>query len=135
AAGAKVAAVAPTPAPDAKAARRSPVGEWMVEDGEGQIRIEECGANLCGYVSTAKNPGEKDRKNPDPELRGRSVMGMPILIDMKPSGNRWNGRIYNAKDGKTYSANISLKSGDTLRVEGCAFGGLVCGGQTWSRVN
>ena len=135
AAGAKVAAVAPTPAPDAKAARRSPVGAWLVEDGEGQIRIEECGANLCGYVSAAKNPGEKDRKNPDPELRGRSVMGMPILIDMKPSGNRWNGRIYNAKDGKTYSANISLKSGDTLRVEGCAFGGLICGGQTWSRVN
>ncbi len=123
------------PGADAKAARRSPLGEWLVEDGEGQIRIEECGANLCGYVSAAKNPGEKDRKNPDPGLRNRSVMGMPVLIDMKPSGNRWNGRIYNVKDGKTYTANISLKGGDTLRVEGCAFGGLICGGQNWSRVN
>lgn len=134
-ADAKVAAVAPAPAQDAKAVRRSPLGEWLVEDGEGQIRIEECGANLCGYVSSAKNPGEKDRKNPDPGLRNRSVMGMPVLIDMKPSGNRWNGRIYNVKDGKTYTANISLKGGDTLRVEGCAFGGLICGGQNWSRVN
>ena len=134
---AKLAAVAPAPvsAPKAKASRNSPVGEWLAEDGEGQIRIEECGANLCGYVSTAKDPNEKDRTNPDPALRGRSVIGMPVLIDMKPRGDRWNGRIYNAKNGKTYAANIRLKNANTLRVEGCAFGGLLCGGQDWSRVN
>jgi uncharacterized protein (DUF2147 family) len=86
-------------------------------------------------VSGAKNPNEKDRKNPDPALRGRSVIGAPVLIDMKPSGNRWNGRIYNVKDGKTYTANISLKGADTLRVEGCAFGGMICGGQNWARTN
>ena len=130
---AKVAAVAP--APKAKASQNSPVGEWLAEDGEGQIRIEECGANLCGYVSVAKNPNDKDRKNPDPSLRGRSVIGVPVLIDMKPRGDRWNGRIYNVKNGKTYTANIRLKNANTVRVEGCAFGGLLCGGQDWSRVN
>jgi uncharacterized protein (DUF2147 family) len=126
---AKVAAVAPAPAPKAKASRNSPVGEWLAEDGDGQIRIEECGANLCGYVSAAKNPNEKDRKNPNPALRSRSIIGTPVLINMKPQGNRWNGRIYNAKDGKTYTANMRLKNARTLRVEGCAFGGLICGGQ------
>jgi uncharacterized protein (DUF2147 family) len=30
---------------------------------------------------------------------------------------------------------MSLKSADTLRVQGCAFGGMVCGGQTWTRAN
>jgi uncharacterized protein (DUF2147 family) len=119
----------------ANASRTSPVGEWLVEDGKSQIRIEECGANLCGHVSVAKKPNEKDRNNPNPSLRGRSVVGMPILLDMKPSGNRWNGRIYNAQDGKTYTGNISLKNGNTLRVQGCVFGGMICGGQNWSRVN
>ena len=122
-------------APKAKASPTSPVGEWLVEDGKSQIRIEECGANLCGYVSVAKKPNEKDRNNPNPSLRGRSVVGMPILLDMKPSGNRWNGRIYNAQDGRTYTGIISLKNGNTLRVQGCAFGGMICGGQNWSRVN
>ena len=122
-------------APKAKASPTSPVGEWLVEDGKSQIRVEECGANLCGYVSVAKKPNEKDRNNPNPSLRGRSVVGMPILLDMKPSGNRWNGRIYNAQDGRTYSGNISLKNGNTLRVQGCAFGGMICGNQNWSRVN
>lgn len=122
-------------APKAKASPTSPVGEWRVEDGKSQIRIEECGANLCGYVSVAKKPNEKDRNNPNPSLRGRSVVGMPILLDMKPSGNRWNGRIYNAQDGRTYTGIISLKNGNTLRVQGCAFGGMICGNQNWSRVN
>jgi uncharacterized protein (DUF2147 family) len=130
---AKVAAVAP--ASKAKASRNSPVGEWLVEDGKSQIRIEECGANLCGFVSVGKKPNEKDRKNPNPSLRGRSVIGMPVLINMKPHGNRWDGRIYNAENGKTYTGNIRLKNASTLRVEGCAFGGLFCGGQNWSRVN
>ena len=122
-------------APKAKASPTSPVGEWLVEDGKSQIRVEECGANLCGYVSVAKKPNEKDRNNPNPSLRGRSVVGMPILLDMKPSGNRWNGRIYNAQDGRTYTGIISLKNGNTLRVQGCAFGGMICGNQNWSRVN
>ncbi|MEZ5788382.1 MAG: DUF2147 domain-containing protein [Xanthobacteraceae bacterium] len=133
----KVANVAPKSEVEkvARPSRPTPVGEWLVEDGEGKIRIEECGANMCGYVSEAKNPNEKDRHNPNPALRSRSVIGTPILINMQPNGKRWSGRIYNVKDGRSYTAHISLKSADTLRVEGCAFGGMICGGQNWSRVN
>ncbi|MGH6846244.1 MAG: DUF2147 domain-containing protein [Methylocella sp.] len=119
-----------------KASATSPVGEWMVEDGEARIRIEECGKNLCGVVSGAKNPNETDRKNPNPELRNRPIIGMPVLLDMKPANhNRWEGRIYNAKNGQTYTADISWTDPQNLRVEGCAFGGFICGGQNWTRVN
>lgn len=133
----RVASVAPrsTPESAARPSRPSPVGEWLVEDRDGKIRIEECGANMCGYVSAAKNANEKDRHNPDPSLRNRSVIGTPILINMKPDGKRWSGQIYNVKDGRSYTAHISLKNPDTLRVEGCAFGGMICGGQNWSRVD
>ncbi len=133
----KVMAVAsdPAPAPIKKPTKPSPIGEWRVQKGEGRVRIEPCGANLCGYVSAAKNPKDRDRNNPNPKLRNRSVIGMPVLINMKPSGKRWKGRIYNAKDGRTYKSTIALKGADRLQVRGCAFGGLVCGGQTWSRVN
>jgi uncharacterized protein (DUF2147 family) len=118
------------------ASEPSPVGEWLVEDGEASIRIEECGNNLCGVVAGAKNWNETDRKNPNPELRNRPIIGMPILLDMKPTkSNRWEGRAYNSKNGQTYTANISLNNPQNLRVEGCVFGGLVCGGQNWTRVN
>jgi uncharacterized protein (DUF2147 family) len=119
-----------------KASQPSPVGEWLVEDGEARIRIEECGNNLCGVVSGVKNSNETDRKNPNPELRNRPIIGMPVLLDMKPTkSNRWEGQVYNAKNGQTYTANISLNDPQRLRVEGCVFGGLVCGGQNWTRVN
>jgi uncharacterized protein (DUF2147 family) len=114
----------------------SPVGEWLVEDGEASVRIEECGNNLCGVVAGAKNWNETDRKNPNPELRNRPIIGMPILLDMKPAkSNRWEGLAYNSKNGQTYTANISLNNSQSLRVEGCVFGGFLCGGQNWTRVN
>jgi len=113
----------------------SPLGEWIVEDGAGRVQLRQCGPVLCGVVSAAKNPNDTDRHNPDAAKRSRPVIGMPVLLDMKPTKpNRWEGRIYNSEDGKTYTSNISLKNPDVLRVEGCAFGGLICGGQNWTRV-
>jgi uncharacterized protein (DUF2147 family) len=133
-----VAAIAPPQAAVSaiEASEPSPVGEWLVEDGEASIRIEECGNNLCGVVSGAKNWNETDSKNPNPELRNRPIIGTPILLDMKPAkSNRWEGRAYNSKNGQTYTANISLNNSQSLRVEGCVFGGFLCGGQNWTRVN
>jgi uncharacterized protein (DUF2147 family) len=133
-----VAAIAPPQAAVSaiEASEPSPVGEWLVEDGEASIRIEECGNNLCGVVSGAKNWNETDSKNPNPELRNRPIIGTPILLDMKPAkSNRWEGRPYNSTSGQTYTANISLNNPQSLRVEGCVFGGFVCGGQNWTRVN
>jgi uncharacterized protein (DUF2147 family) len=133
-----VARLAPAqPAPGAQQAPAAgPVGEWLVEGGEARIRIDECAKNLCGIVSAASNADETDRKNPKPELRNRPIIGMPVLLDMRPAGpNRWEGRIYNAKNGQTYDANISLVDSQSLRVEGCVFGGFICGGQNWTRVD
>jgi uncharacterized protein (DUF2147 family) len=116
---------------------KSPIGEWIVEDNQGRVQIRTCGEALCGVVSSAKNPYETDRHNPDASKRNRPVIGTTVLIDMMPGGKkgRWEGRVYNVKDGRTYSANMSLKSPNTLRIEGCAFGGFLCGGQDWTRAD
>jgi Uncharacterized protein conserved in bacteria (DUF2147) len=105
------AAAAPAPEP----AKTTPVGLWLTEKREGKIRIEACGANLCGHQDG--KPSEK------------------VLIDMKPTeGNRWSGKIHDSRSDRTYIANISLKNPNALKVQGCVFGGLFCGGETWTRV-
>ena len=59
---------------------------------------------------------------------------MPILLDMTPTKpNKWDGQVYNSKNGKTYSANISLFDPNTLRIQGCVLG-FLCGGENWTRV-
>jgi len=107
-------APASQPAPAAATAAASPLGVWATEDNKGNVRIEECGTSLCGY---AVNSNDK------------------ILINMKPQGAKWTGRIHDPDSNRNYDSTIALKGPNTLKVQGCAFGGMFCGGQTWKRVS
>jgi uncharacterized protein (DUF2147 family) len=110
------ATTAPTqPAPAAApSAPTTPIGVWATEENKGNVRIEQCGANLCGY---AEKTGER------------------ILINMKPENSKWVGRIHDPNSGGNYDSTIAMKSPNALKVQGCAFGGMFCGGQTWKRVS
>jgi uncharacterized protein (DUF2147 family) len=117
-----VATTAPPPTPPAPAVQQanSPLGVWLTEEKEGKVRIEQCGANLCGYSVDVKS----------------NQNGEQVLINMKPGkDSKWSGRILDPNTGSTYDSTIALQGSDTMRVQGCAFGGMFCGGQTWSRVN
>ena len=54
---------------------------------------------------------------------------------MKPEGSKWTGRIHDPDAGKDYDSTIAMKGSNILKVQGCAFGGLFCGGQTWKRIS
>ncbi|MGQ0684799.1 DUF2147 domain-containing protein [Bradyrhizobium sp.] len=110
---------APKPAPAAVVASNTPIGVWLTEEKEGRVRIEQCGANLCGY-----SVDKKTNQN-----------GEQVLINMKPGKDKWSGRILDPTTGSTYDSTIAMKGTETLRVQGCAFGGVFCGGQIWTRVN
>ena len=98
----------------------SPLGIWLTEEKEGKVRIEQCGNNLCGYSVDAKS----------------NQNGEQVLINMKPGKDqKWSGRILDPNSGSTYDSTIAMKGTERLRVQGCAFGGMFCGGQTWTRVN
>lgn len=109
--------VAAAPAPLAAApvaAPNSPIGLWATEENKGNVRVEQCGSNLCGYA-------EKSNER--------------ILINMKPQGSKWSGRIHDPDSGRNYDSTIAMKGPNAMRVQGCAFGGMFCGGQTWKRVS
>ena len=111
-----------------------PAGEWRVEDGRAHVRTALCAGQLWGVISWSRTQGT-DAKNPDPTLRNRPTLGLPIVLGMKPvQSNRWEGSIYNAENGKTYDATITLRRPDVLEVEGCVLGGWLCSGQDWTRV-
>jgi uncharacterized protein (DUF2147 family) len=124
---------AQTPQPQPATAAPSPVGEWLVAKKVARIRIANCENRMWGVVSWEAQAGV-DSKNPDPKLRERPTLGMPIILGMKPNaaGNKWEGEIYSAENGKTYSANISLKDENTLAVQGCVLS-VLCGGENWTR--
>ena len=112
-----------------------PTGEWRVANGAANIRIDDCDGALWGIISWEKEPGI-DSHNPNPAERSHPTLGLPILRSMRPTKpGLWEGEVYNAVNGKTYSSHISLTAPDVLRIEGCLFGGFLCGGENWTRVN
>jgi uncharacterized protein (DUF2147 family) len=118
------------------------LGNWLTENGRSRVRIADCGGALCGTLVWLKEPNDPetgkpktDKNNADAGKRGRPLIGVPIVLGMKPSAaDKWTGQVYNAEDGKTYSGNITAQGPNALKLEGCALGGLVCKGQTWTRV-
>jgi uncharacterized protein (DUF2147 family) len=117
----------------APAAAAEPVGEWLVANGSARIGIDNCDGALWGVVTWEKKPGT-DAKNPDPAKRRRPTLHMPVLLAMVPAEeDRWGGKVYNAENGKTYTAHINLNGPDELQIEGCLLGAYLCGGETWKR--
>jgi len=118
-----------------------PIGTWVTENGDSHVRIENCGGALCGNVVWLKAPNDPetgkpklDTNNADPAKRSRALLGVPILLGMKPNGpGKWSGEIYNAGDGKTYSAHITERDANSIYLEGCVLG-ILCKTQTWNRV-
>jgi uncharacterized protein (DUF2147 family) len=113
----------------------SPEGLWLVKDHTGRIRVEQCSGRLWGTIAWQKTP-KKDDQNPNAALRSRPLLGAAILIGMRPSGaNRWEGDIYNPQNGSIYKSKMTLQpSGNVLEIQGCVLGGLICGGENWSRI-
>ncbi len=129
-------AIAPARAAD-------PAGTWKTEDGRGRIRTERCGtgkADLCGYVVWMKEPQDGEGKprldtsNPDAKKRGRPVLGHEMMVALKPADDgRFEGKVYNADNGKSYDVKVWSEAPDTLSVKGCIMA-VFCGTQSWDRV-
>ena len=76
-----------------------PEGVWSMSNGKVTVKVSDCGGNLCATIIGLKEPISKidgkpkvDRENPDPGKRKRPLIGLSILIGMKPAGRRQLGR-------------------------------------------
>ena len=116
-----------------------PYGIWTM--GKVTVELMDCGGGLCGAIVDLKEPISKidgkpkvDRMNPNSAKRTRPLVGLDLLIGMKPvKPDEWQGAIYNPNDGNTYSASIKVE-GDTLKVKGCV-GGVLCKTGNFVRIN
>jgi|SRR6185295_17763933 len=128
-------------APSARAqGAGEPTGVWLTQAGDARVRVSKCGGGICGVIAGLRDPidpatgkPQVDDKNPNPALRKRPMIGLPLFSGMQPvTAGKWSGQIYNADDGSTYASSVSVTGPDTLKVEGCV--GALCGGENWTRV-
>lgn len=134
-------AIALLAAPSARAqGAGEPTGVWLTQAGDARVRVSKCDGGICGVIVGLKEPidpatgrPQLDDKNPNPALRRRPMVGLPLFSGMQPAApGKWSGQIYNADDGSSYASHVSLMGPDTIKVEGCV--GALCGGEIWNRV-
>jgi uncharacterized protein (DUF2147 family) len=135
--------VAATMATSGPARAADPLGTWYTADKESQVRITNCGGALCGALVWLKEPNDPatgrpktDKNNADATKQSRPLIGVQIVLAMKPSGtpDQWSGEVYNASDGKTYTGSFTMTGANTAELKGCVMS-VICKSQTWTRAN
>ncbi|MBD2842981.1 DUF2147 domain-containing protein [Erythrobacter rubeus] len=111
-------------------------GRWLTEDEDAIVSIGKCGESTCGRIAKFIVPppdglDQRDINNPDPRLRKRKLLGLPVLFQFAEERDLWRGRIYDPKSGKDYRSVVRRKSANTLEVKGCI--GPFCQTQIWRR--
>jgi uncharacterized protein (DUF2147 family) len=120
-----------------------PLGTWLTGDKKGKVHIVNCGGAICGNLVWLQEPLDPDtnkpkldKNNADASKKTRPLIGVPIVLSMKPGGDgTWQGQVYNAEDGSTYSGSFTMTSGTSATLKGCVMGGLICKASTWTKTN
>ena len=120
---------------------QSPVGVWKnLDDEDGKekshIEIYELNGTLRGKVIKLLPAATITKCNACTGAnKGKSLVGMDILWDLKKSGKTWDsGQIMDPKNGKIYDCKIELKGTDKLNVRGYMGVSMFGRTQTWYRV-
>ena len=136
----------------ASAQTPSVMGTWLTESRAAHVQVAPCAdparGPVCGQIVKLLDPKDADgkpmvpeevvdRRNADPSLRGRKVLGMMMLYDFTKTGDPnsfESGTIYSGENGKTYKAKLGLQADGTLRLRGYVGIPMLGETQIWTRV-
>lgn len=108
------------------------LGLWKTDGGDSQLELFRCGEKICGKIVWLKVPKyidsrdgpvgmiKVDRKNPNPALRNRPILGLQVMKGLTAKGdNRWEkGTCYDPETGKSYKCKMRLASPARLELRG-----------------
>ena len=122
--------------PPAPAAQVRPGGVWLMQNHKAEVELGTCGDALCGRVVRVlkypKDGARSDIHNSDPALRGRPLVGLPVLVDFHGDGGQFQGRAYDPKSGRSYRATMRFVGNDRMVLKACLL--FICKTQEWTRV-
>ena len=105
--------------------------EWRNPGNSVHVRIDRCGAQLCGTVTWASAKAIADAR------RGgtQNLVGTRLFRNLEPvSEGVFRGKVFVPDIRQTFSGTLSFSGANTMVGKGCVLFGLVCKSQTWSRV-
>ncbi|TMJ77465.1 MAG: DUF2147 domain-containing protein [Alphaproteobacteria bacterium] len=117
------------------------LGIWSTKQNKSRVEIVNCAPpkqGLCGTIvwisqpNDAKGKPQTDRGNPNPALKNRPIIGLPLFEGWREAGrNKWKGSVYNPEEAQTYNNLDITLAGDRLTLKGCV--AIFCDSETWNR--
>jgi uncharacterized protein (DUF2147 family) len=104
-------------------------GHWMHPEKTVIINLEPCGEAMCGTVTWATERAQRAaRKGVD------RLIGTRLLTDFQRNAKGvWKGKMFVPDYNMHVNGKIQPLGSDRLKVTGCAFRGLWCKTQLWTR--
>jgi uncharacterized protein (DUF2147 family) len=118
------------------------VGTWLTQSKEGKVEIYKQGNKYFGKIVWLQKPNEPDGKpkldknNPDASKRMQALIGLVNVqnLEWKGEGEWGDGKVYDPKNGKTYSATTKMKDKNTLEFTGYIGFSFIGRSEIWTRV-
>jgi uncharacterized protein (DUF2147 family) len=127
------------------------LGRWSFDNGRDRAHIEisRAGEVFEGRIVWLERPSyplddalgmggqaKMDRRNPDPNLRTRPILGLKILEGLRYNGgHEWTGgRVYAPDEGRSYKGKAWLDGG-VLKVRGYVGFSFLGRTMEWPRVS
>jgi uncharacterized protein (DUF2147 family) len=121
----------PAPAPRAVVPPKNPLfGLWIDHTADGAVEIGPCPETrtneVCAQIFWLKDANDargqplRDGYNEDDRQRKRPICGLPVMGGLKrqTDGTYDEGWIYDPRQGKSFSVELTLLKGDKLQVKG-----------------
>lgn len=115
----------------------SPLGYWKTEEGKAKVHVYTCGENICGKIVALKEPNDPQTGKSKADPKGVPMINMEIMKGFKKENEtHWkDGEIYDPKEGKMYSAELTLaEEGKKIELRGYVLVTLFGRTQTWERI-
>jgi uncharacterized protein (DUF2147 family) len=107
------------------------VGRWQNPSDSVTVEVAACGGAYCGTVVSATAKAKADARKGGTA----NLVGTRLMTEFRPvGGGKYKGKVLLPKRGMHASGTIRLAGRNTLVVEGCALGGIICKEQRWDRV-
>lgn len=118
------------------------LGIWLNEEEDAKIEVFIEDGKIFGKIVWLLNPKDEngdwrlDEKNPNENLRSRKILGLTVMHNLKwdEDNKEWNsGKIYDAREGDTYSLYARLDRENILKLKGYIGFSLFGKTTSWTR--
>lgn len=110
------------------------IGYWETQNRGAIVEFGPCGTHVCGRMVWLREPRDATGA-PKRDAEGRPLCGISLVTGLERArSGRWeDGKIYDPRSGKHYSAEVEVTEEGTLRVRGYALARAFGRSQIWQR--